>query len=74
MKRYKGNSWTDKENELLQEYYYTCSRGTLRIIFEGRSMKEIDNQAFKLKRKNKPFKSPESNWEQVKQEAPHLWE
>lgn len=55
MKRATSKEWTEAENDLLLEYYYTMSERTLREILPGRTPKEIQKQVALLTRKNKHF-------------------
>ena len=55
MRKRTIEAWTERENELLLEYYYTMSRMYLDVIFPGRTRKEIVDQMSLLTRQNRTF-------------------
>lgn len=55
MKRSSKKEWTESENNLLLEYYYTMSKNTLMDILPGRSAQDMQKQVAYLTRKNKRF-------------------
>ena len=56
MKRTSNKTWTEAENELLLEYYFTMSETTLRQILPGRSLNDMQRQVQYLTKRNKEFK------------------
>lgn len=56
MKRVHKVNWTETENKLLQEYYFTVSENTLRHIIPDKTLTEMQRQVAFLQRKNRPFK------------------
>jgi hypothetical protein len=56
MKKYTKETWTAREDELLQEYYYTLSNEALLAILPGRGRRNILDRVSYLKRKNRNFR------------------
>lgn len=56
MSRVKKNTWSETENVLLQEYYYTLSEKALRDILPGRTRREMAAQVVYLTKKNRRFR------------------
>lgn len=56
MKRTNNKTWTDSENKLLLEYYYTMSEPILREILPGRSPQDMRRQVAYLTKRNKQFR------------------
>lgn len=57
MKRFGKKQWTEAENKLLLEYYYTLSRPALRDILPGRNDREIQQQVSYLTKRNRVFQT-----------------
>lgn len=55
MKKINKQPWTEAENTLLLEYYYTLSRDVLLSILPGRSIIDILAQVSVLTKRNKDF-------------------
>lgn len=51
----RNTAWTERENRMLQDYYYTLGRRSMFDLFPGRNVLEIVDQVSFLKRKNRPF-------------------
>jgi hypothetical protein len=51
----RSAKWTNEENQLLQQYWYKLSLGALLAILPGRSRNEMQQQVWKLERKNWEF-------------------
>lgn len=65
MKKHKTNEWTDRENSLLQEYYYTLSQNALLAILPGRGYIDMTKQVGVLKRKNKSFRQKDGRYTSI---------
>ncbi len=57
MKKFIKEPWSDAENELLRDYYYTLSEGELFKILPGRSLNEIAKQVLYLTKRNWSFRT-----------------
>ena len=55
MRKRTIEAWTERENKLLLEYYYTMSMMYLEVVFPERTRKEIVNQVSLLTRQNRTF-------------------
>jgi len=55
MKKYSKEVWSETENELLVEYYYTLSLPELYKILPGRAWKDILAQVTTLTKANRSF-------------------
>jgi hypothetical protein len=53
----KNRDWSEQENRLLVEYYYTLSLPSVLDMFPDRKVKDIHAQVAILKRKNIKFKT-----------------
>lgn len=47
--------WTDGENNILLDYYYTINKHVLVTLLPNRSHREVRDQVFLLNRQNKTF-------------------
>jgi hypothetical protein len=54
MKKYT-KKWTEKENNLILEYYYTLSLPVFLGLFPDRTMSDIKQQVAVLRKANKNF-------------------
>ena len=52
----KFEPWSDAENKLLQEYYYTLRKEVLLKVFPGKSIRDIVQQVAVLEKAGKDFK------------------
>lgn len=55
MKKYLKEAWSEAENELLVDYYYTLSLPELYKILPGRAWKDILAQVTVLTKANRQF-------------------
>lgn len=55
MKKYFREPWSDAENDLLVEYYYTLSLPELYKVLPGRAWKDILAQVALLTKANRIF-------------------
>jgi len=51
----KNKEWTEQENRLLVEYYYTLSLPSVLDMFPDRNVNDIHTQVAFLQRKNHKF-------------------
>ena len=62
MVKNQKKDWTDKENQLLAEYYFTLSKDAMLAILPGRSLVDMKLQVAKLDRKNIKFRRKDGRY------------
>ena len=50
------NSWTDKERNILRDYYYMVDSETIKAMLPGRTMTQIYSQVHYLRKRGWAFK------------------